>query len=322
MTNAVGHVLNVPLVDPRLAQAAGTDFSSLREAVRRAGELIQQEWLRLASGELVNRLTGAYIAGLRQPESVEYPFDGDMFAIGVYNLARHAAAIEYGHPAFNLAERIRWGQTPKSRWSKSTRRWYIIAPFRHYTPPRAAEGATPGRTARSMPRAIHELAKSLDFGQRLTFDAGRLSRGRWAAAVRSKSGRVVAMSGAGAGGARLLSPTTPGAQAYAAPRRRSDRSYAAHLDAAWAGQAPAPATHHQSSIYEGLTKTGSPGHVQYMTWRVITQQSQWWIPAQPGAYVARQVATRTGPIVRGMLEEAFTRDVERAIGAALTGGSV
>lgn len=320
MSVHVGNFIDVPLVDPRLAEAAGVDFVELRTAVRHVGETLQQEWVRLASGEFVNRSSGAYVNGIRGAESLSYPYEGNPLAVGVFNVARHAAAIEYGHAAFNLAERIRWGRTSKSRLSKGGR-WYIVVPFRHYTKGRVGEGATPGREARAMPTAIHEIVKRMDFGERLTFDMGRLSRGRWAAAMSHKGREVGAMRGVGPSGARLVSPTSARAQAFGEPTTRSSRSFGAHLLAAATGRAPGPpALHHQSSMYEGMVKSGSPRHEQYMTFRVITQGSQWWIPAQTGAHVAERVATTMGPAVREALAEGFRVDVERAIAAALAGG--
>jgi hypothetical protein len=146
------------------------------------------------------------------------------------------------------------------------------------------------------------------------------------------------MAGVGPAGGRLLSPTTDRARAFGTPRARSAASFGAHLEAALArgekeppalyhktplarGEKEPPALYHKTPLHEGLTKTGSPGHVQYMTWRVITQGSQWWIPAQPGAFVARQVAERMGPEVRQMLADGFRADVERTLSAALAGRS-
>ena len=68
MQSSTGYMVNVALpVAP-----AGVVFRALREAVREAGELQQQAWLKLADGEVVNRLTGAYIAGLRSAESFQF----------------------------------------------------------------------------------------------------------------------------------------------------------------------------------------------------------------------------------------------------------
>lgn len=304
--SSTGYVIGVPLPPA----PAGVVFRHTREAVRQAGELQLQAWLKLADGEVVNRLTGDYIAGLREADSFQHPYDKDDLAVGVFNLAKHAAPIEFGTRAFNLASAIRWGQTPKAKLGKHG--WYLRIPFRHYTPPRAGEGATPGREKASMPRAVYNLARHLDPGERLTGRRGRIV---------TETGRVPGgVRGIGPGFGRYLASTrSPVAATIGTPGAKSAASFAAALAGARESGAAPPSPFHVSGKFEGMFRSGAKGHSQYITVRTITPESQWWIPARPGSFVARRVAEQTDPIVRAMIEDAFRRDVEDAIGQALGG---
>jgi len=62
--------------------------------------------------------------------------------------------------------------------------------------------------------------------------------------------------------------------------------------------------------HEGLVKSGSPGHENYTTFRVLTQDSKGWIiPGWPGKHLAAQAAEQARPDVLRMLGEAVKRDV-------------
>lgn len=331
---AVGPQITVHLPTP----GAGVEFTALAAAVRHAGELQRQAWSKKASGELVDRDTGAYLAGLRQPDSFRYPFDGDQFTVGVFNVAPHAAPIEYGHGAFNLAQRIRWGQTPASRLSKSGK-WYMVIPFRHFTPARAGGGATPARFRRSMPASVYNIARRLGPGERLTFHPGQIVA-RTGAITRKAGGRqqMVAMHGIGPAGGRILEvrASAPRRAAHQTTREldigggrtvkqypgraKSPRSIHAGIEDARAkGMQPPSPFRATSSIFEGMVRTGAAGHTRYMTFRVITPDSQWMIPSRPPAMVARRVAEETGPTIRALFERAYKTDVERAIASAFKG---
>lgn len=266
---------------------AGLDFPATTAAVRDAGALLQAAWTKLADGTVLGRFTGAYVNGLRQPESLEYPFGGDGLAVGVFNVAEHAGPIEHGYAAFNLAERVAWGSTPKSRLSKKGV-WYVRIPFRHYTPAGPGEGATPYRTRHSMSHDVYRFARELKPGQRLHVDLGRMS--------------------------------FQTASNIADPRLKSAGSFQASLEAAKQRRAAAPpAMHRASGHYQGMFVSGATRHRQYMTIRTLTQDSEWWVPAQPGKHIARSVAEQNEVAIRSSIEAAFAKDVERAVALGLTG---
>jgi hypothetical protein len=103
---------------------------------------------------------------------------------------------------------------------------------------------------------------------------------------------------------------------------KSPASHQAHIEhwRATGKVGPEPnAARAEWSIYEGMIKSGAKGHTQYMTFRVITPRSNWWIPAMRAHRVAEHVHQQTAPVVRAMFQEAFRQDVERAMVIALQG---
>lgn len=345
-----GYVIGVDL--PRVEDGAPVQFLALRAAVFQAGQLIKAAWLHAADGQIVNRSNGDYIAGLRGAGSFRYPLDGDRFAVGVFNVARHAAVIEDGHPAFNLATAIDWGNTPKSKPTKAGS-WYIVIPFRHYTPPRAGEGATVSRFKKSMPGAVHRVAKKLEPGEHMTF-YDRASHETVADVTAGRHGAIkLGERRLGPGRpddhplgpsprGRYLHVTSPAARSAAFAGRTEVDAGGGKVVVRHPGQVKSPASHQahiqhwkdtgkngpepsaarkEWSIYEGMIKSGAKGHTQYMTFRVITPRSNWWIPARRGLKVAEAVQAQTAPTVRAMFQTAFRQDVERALARALSGAA-
>jgi hypothetical protein len=339
VTNFPAYVIDVDL--PQAESGAPVEFRALRAAVFQAGQFIKAAWLRAADGQVVNRSSGDYIAGLRGAGSLRYPLDGDRFAVGVFNVARHAAVIEDGHPAFNLATAIDWGNTPKSKPTKAGS-WYIVIPFRHYTPPRNGEGATVSRFKKSMPAAVHRVAKKLEPGEHMTF-RDRESHEKVADVTAGRHGAIkLGERRIGPGGGRYLHVTSAAARSAAFAGRTEVDAGGGKTVIRHPGQIKSPASHRAHvqhwkdtgkdgpepsaarkawSIYEGMVKSGSKGHTQYMTFRVITPRSNWWIPARRGLRVAEAVHAQTAPTVRAMFQSAFRQDVERALARALSGAA-
>jgi hypothetical protein len=136
-------------------------------AVYDAALLVQAEWVRAAqSSAYIGTNTGAYVRGIQMPESLVYPANDNPLSAWVVNVARHASAVEYGHPSFHLPSVIRWGQTRASRRTKKGS-WVIYVPFRHTTP-RTEAGITPLAQRQMMPTAVYRVARTLQPGQRIT----------------------------------------------------------------------------------------------------------------------------------------------------------
>jgi hypothetical protein len=93
MAQSPAVLIQIPL--PRDADVAEIDWESTRESVRWCGELLRDRWIAFAD-EVIDRETGAYVQAISSTEAVRWPYDGDELAVGVFNNARHAGAIEYG----------------------------------------------------------------------------------------------------------------------------------------------------------------------------------------------------------------------------------
>lgn len=326
----IASTLSIPLDDEKLAgaQAAGFDFPALRAAVVEAGFTLRQKWVDLASGPMLNRLTGDYVNHLNAPDAVRPSYEDDPFAVAVFNTAGHAAAIEDGYAAFNLAERINW-PSPKTRFNKEGG-MYLIIPFRHYTPATAGEGATVGRMKASMPASVHQVAAELQPRERLTFRPPKnplqahMTQGENIRGIGPMGGKFLAPGSkratrdATASATRV--PVGQGQEVWQHPGPvKSPQSIAAGRAHAQAtGQKEPSRFRVEDSIYEGMRKTGGPRHTQFMTWRVITPDSQWWVPGQEGKHIAKAAAEECEPAIRILLAEAFAKDVETAINRALT----
>lgn len=306
-----GFGIGVPL--PKMPD--DIQLTATRRAVADAGEFLQQLWGKLAR-ELVPSRTGDYINGIQSGDSLRYPFEGDDLAVGVFNTAPHAWIIEEGHAAFDLAKAIRWGSTLKSRRGK--RGWYIIVPFRHYTPARSGEGATAGREAAAMPRSIYDIAKRMETGGRLTFKPGSVRT--VVDRVLTPKGATTALHGHNSAGRPVTEVVSPALRKkHGAPTPRSAASVAADLDLARGGHGSPGSPWHATSKLEGITKTGAPGHTQYMSWRIITPNSRWIIPAQQGKHVAERVAEQGKTPVEAMIKAAFEADLNAMLALAAEG---
>lgn len=319
-----------PLIAVRLDEhPPEVDLAVTRAAVERAGEVVRQEWVRLA-GAAVGRASGDYVAALARDQATTYPYDGDDLAVAIINDAPHAGIIEWGFEAFNLASKIRWGQTKASKKNKKGG-WYINIPFRHYTP----GGKTPASRKAGMSGALYQVAKRLQPGQRLTSDAARITAGKHQE-VHTDAGKLIAVqsvkqqevrwqalgmtSTIDRPGSRLAPTSAKTRAAMNASRPKTAASLIGGLEIAQKSGGNLPDPHRKSGIQEGMFKAGAPGHTQYMTIRTITPQSSWVIPSRPGAHLAEQAARATDLPVRMMLEEAFRADVQAHLLKALTGG--
>lgn len=331
MATASAVMIQVPL--PRDADVAEIDWEKTRESVRWCGELLRDRWIAFAD-EVIDRETGAYVLGISSPESVRWPYEGDELAVGVFNSARHAAAIEYGFAAFHLPDRIHWGEG-KTKLSKNGT-WYLRVPFQHNTPVQPGQGRSVASTKRAMPDEVFELAKRMKQGERLTLHPGRLHE-NIREMRQGKRGPVIGFRGEGPQGGRYVTPAQESTRAQMTARSRMVHVGNGRIATTFPGSQPSPAsqaagnlaalakgqglpdlTRRTDSIYEGLFRSGATNHGQYTTVRTITQDSPgWWIPARPGQYVARRVAEEMAGKCREAIERGFKADVERAMAQAL-----
>jgi hypothetical protein len=221
-------------------------------------------------------------------QSIKWQMTGDLSAV-VEAEYKHAAEIETGRGPRDLKKML--DTSNKVRRTKDGRRFLVI-PMRHNTPGNTAH-------ANAMPVAVHSLASAMapsrvvSTGQRPSGEVTNLS---------PKSG----MSAASKQSPYLSNPKTKQSSMVAA------RKYAwggrltmgalkgAGLDAATARR------------YAGMVKfpDGSGGH-SHMTFRIMMEGAtgKWVIPAQPGKFLARDVAQAMQP----KAEAAFAAAVKKTV---------
>ena len=241
--------------------------------------LLHQAVKAVAQQTAINWQKAVYGAKLWQGEkdkyaaSINWSMTGDWSAVVEtdYDLA---SQIETGRPARDLKAML--DTSMKVRRSKGGSRFLII-PFRHNTP---------GSGSSAMPTHIYDLAKSMapsSVTGRNNRVSGQVSgnlKQRWEAVAASRNKR-----GAGTG------PTK-----YLVNQSTYD----------WGGRLPAGLSQkvkpeHKTDIHAGMVRmdTSTPGGAKssaYLTFRVMSDKSQGWIvPAQPGQYLAKQVADEMQP---------------------------
>lgn len=274
------------------AQAVVAD--ALRRASFRAAEMVRTAWVATAKGlGLVSN--GDYIDGIATDGRIEVtgPMmdpNADFYEtmITVTNTAQHASIVEDGHGAYSLPQAIRWGATPKVKYTRKGTP-YLTIPFRHraYQTPsqQTASGMTSASKRSMMPAGVYAKAKSLARSMPLNAGPQYDARGRYRAADRyTWGGRLRAADAQGKGGQR-------GAREVGVDAKGNTLT-----NPAWT-----------SSKWQGMVKMGGVGHSAYLTFRIITPNSKGWrIPARAGHHVARQV-----------LQEIENGELGRAIGEVL-----
>lgn len=278
----------------------------LRLASFRAAEMVRTAWIATAQ-QLGVTATGDYISGIAADGRIEVvgPLmdpNADFYEtmVTITNTAQHASVIEDGHAAYSLPDRIRWGQTPKVKYTKKGTP-YLTVPFRHRAYQSPAQAAASGMTNASrrtmMPADVYAQAKKMT--RSMPHNAGRQydAQGRYRAADRYTWGN------------RLSWQTGIGKEA-----RRNTRTVGVDAEGktlsnpAWS-----------ASRWHGMVKMGGARHTAYLTFRIITPNSKGWrIPARAGLHIARQVMQQIedgelGRAISGVLQA----DMQAAIRATM-----
>lgn len=206
-------------------------------------------------------------------QTIRYQMTGDFSAV-VWSDYRHAEAIETGRPARDLKKML--DTSMKVRATKDGKR-YLIIPFRHNTPGNEVH-------ARAMPPDVHAQAKDL--------------------APSRVVGQTRRESGTGAYDVKTRKRLTVNQNVYSWGDRLPE------------GMAPKLHQRHKTAPYAGMYRfdARTPGgnrYSTYMTFRTMMEGSSGWIvPAQPGLYLAKQVADEMRPLA----ERAFQEAVKRTLG--------
>jgi hypothetical protein len=307
---------------------AGRLSAALERGALLAGEYVKQVW-GLAAIELGAFDTGEYRNGITDEGRVEVTRmpDGGVgvgVELMVTNTAPHASIVEEGHGAFRLADKIDWGNTGGSIKIGESGRPYLHIPFRHTVPGQPGGGMTKSASKAQMPQAVYEQAKRQvwrvannrgpvrapapagggqgRFLQRDTYRTEDLGKG--GTETRMRRGQTSTSFAPDPHTGQLVQERR-GARVVAAGRRGKDL-----VNPEW-----------KTSRFEGMIKTGGPGHTRYLTIRTLTPDSDGWnIPAMTGYYVAARTAAAidSGP----ELGELFSQAVMSVIDpSAAPGGS-
>lgn len=199
--------------------------------------------------------------------SIKWEMTGPFSAV-VVSSYRYAQEIETGRPARDLKRML--DTSFKVRVNAKGKR-YLIIPFRHSTPGRAAMGP-------SMPMHVYQQARRL--------------------APSSVVGKTTRISGTGAFDIATKKPMTVPQNVY---------QWGAKLAPGSMGPNPKGKTDRFAGMYRFKVATGGNA---YMTFRVMSEESKGWvIPPRPGLYIVRQAVERIQPLAEKVFKEAVTRDL-------------
>lgn len=289
-------MINVNAIDdlPDVSVEVGEELAA---AGLRLAEAAKGLWISVAQQMGVHN-TGAYIRGIRAEgnTTVKVGQTGDVWTVDVViiNTAHHASYVEDGHEAFHLPEKIDWSGPRVKHGANGP---YLHIPMRHSAyveqSARAEQGVTPQALRRMMPREVYGEAKAL--ARRIPLREGpiRSPAGKFLAADRyawqpgdeKKAPRLTGRPGA----AFVASSTGEIFEERRGPRGENP---------GWG-----------ASRFEGLFKSGPPGHTSYMTIRTITPRSAGFhIPAQAPKPVIATVERLIGdtPEFGQLIEDVFT----------------
>ena len=267
----------------------------LDRAMAKLGRDIQKRWMAASRGELVNRESGGYIAGLREDGSISV----DAESVIVQNLATYAPAIENGFSSYNLASKVDWSKATKSVGGQPA----ILVPFAYNAP------SSKSASKKRLPKPVHRVGKVVEGRERF---------------VEKLRPGVHVLSG------YRHDPTkrdgTPGTKrAQIGVTRKGNQVLAFHQpkDLAQFGRLPdLQQRYYHRTFRGGFKRKGEPGEVpdewkpyvgKIMGIRALFPTSSWIIPGRPGLFVARKIQAEFNKIAEDRLREAFEADIAAAL---------
>lgn len=257
------------------------ELQHLSRAVKRVADRGQDIWkayalgAALPDGRQIRARSGNYMKSIQRREL------GD-FREEIYSNSPYARSIEEGMGARDLKKML--DTSSRTRVSKTGKR-YLIIPFRWDTP-----GAT--RENRPMGREVHDIMRQKAFAA--SHDIGRTTRpsGLGAYDIHTRKMMVVPQN-IYKWGDRLKEKHLDEANVFGVPRRR------------------------MLGMVKMQNPTGRGGgkHSQYLTFRVMSEDSPGWkTRAVSGYYPARTTAEQLRPLAKQEFEEAARQDIRRHLG--------
>ena len=267
------------LIPTNINAVNASTFPALALAVDRVAGSAQTMWLDYAGGATLPDGRSMNPRTGRYRRSIQRAERGP-FAAEIYSKLPYADVLEKGGPARDLKRML--DTSFKVRVNKKGRR-YLIIPFRHDTPGATTEG-------RPMPKAVHEL---------------------WQGMARSNvTGFGERQSGTGAYGIHTRRPIMVATRKY----RWGDRLTKAQL--AGAGVFGTQQRHLAGMVnLRNPTGRGGQSHSQYLTFRVMSEDSSGWIArARKGYWPAKSTADRLKPVAEKLFTEAVKADLRGYLG--------
>lgn len=133
---------------------------AVQGAIQTSLSVIKDKWQYEAQSKL-NSTRTAYLLGL-DFDSIQYPYEGDLFSGAVVLMGKFPNMLEKGFPSYDMKKGF--SASPKAH-SKKGGGWYLTIPIRHGTPDTFMWG-------KPMPKDIYSEAKKLGHGQRLSIKGG------------------------------------------------------------------------------------------------------------------------------------------------------
>lgn len=253
-------------------------FPETAKAVEKGTTIIQTLWIQEAGGAFKHS-TGSYIHAIQ--EGNMYPVGMNPYHGRVVNNLSYAEDLEDGYPAFDMKKALYTSH--KVRISKKGKR-YLIIPFRHGTPARQGEAGRAGNraTMKSMPSHVYDPAQRLIMSQ---------IKSKWAEkSIQNPEGSNVAHRRTYEWGERLTKKA---------------------LESVGASQA-------EIQKYSGMVRfpreEGRTSGSQYLTFRVMTEDSKGWIhPAQPPLKIAERTINKAKPLLNRIITDAFSNDMGQLV---------
>lgn len=235
-----------------------------KHAVQESLKFIKNTWSDIATKE-IKYSTGNYVQAIQ----IEY---GGEYSGQVVNRLPYAGYVEYGVSSFDMKKML--STSHQVRVSKKGIR-YLIIPFRHMTPgEHTKQGAQNQRaTAKSMPKNIYDLAKSL-------------AKSNVTGTYHETSKNIASPAKA-----RNYKNGIPQAQ-------RWKYNWGQRLTGI-------------GGIHEGMVKMNTTGGgSQYLTFRVMSQKSRGWIhPGIEAKHLTQKTVAQVSGKINSYLEENFNKDI-------------
>ncbi len=248
------------------------------DALLLAGEMIRAQWVAIAQRYSD---TGRYAKSIRVAGVAQ---DGPSFVVTIEANAPYALVIEDGRAAFNLAEKIRWGQTQGQRINKKGEP-YIIVPFKNYAyvspNDQQSQGISRSALRGIMPREVHEMAKALEASH---FTGGKRTYVHYA---NPAEGRTPVMR--------------EGRQQFSEPRNY-----------AW-GTALSGLPPQYARRFNRTYKFSGGGQTSYKSFRTIKPGSTWQIPEFVGRKMAEQALQLSAERAADIIATTLVAKIEAVI---------